>query len=167
LGVPEELPVVGYLGGLDERKGYRTACSAVAEISDAHLLMAGPRSEGHVDADLGPRLHALGMQSDLNDFWASIDVLAVPSTFDPFAVVVTEAAAHGLPSVVTPGVGAAAQLQRAGAGLVREPAEFASGLETVIARRAEFTDGARALASTLASSRQSELLLEHWRARLG
>ena len=165
-GLPDDSFVVGFLGGIDHRKGYRTACAAAAGIPGAFLAMAGPSSEGYVDHDLGSRLRIMGMLRDLSDFWASIDVLAVPSTFDPFAMVVTEAAAHGIPSVVSPQVGVADKVRELGAGVVSELNDFGSGLRAVLARRAEFSRGARALAMDLTASGQSERLLMHWRARL-
>ena len=77
--LPDDAFVVGFLGGVDPRKGLSAASAAVAAISDARLLMAGPGSDGYTDRLLGPRLRVMGMLTDLDDFWSAIDVLAVPS----------------------------------------------------------------------------------------
>jgi glycosyltransferase involved in cell wall biosynthesis len=166
LDLPVDVPLVGFLGGLDERKGYATVSAAVARMPTAHLLMGGPRSDGFVDNALGARLHVAGMLTDLRDFWASIDVLAVPSVFDPFSLVVTEASAHGIPSVVGPHVGAADLICHHGAGMVATPDSFGQALETVTSRLAAFKHGAEAFAAALSEERQGALLLSHWEARL-
>ena len=58
--VPADAPVIGFLGGLDPRKGYRELIAAVAAVPGARLVMAGPGSGGFSDHRLGERLTALG-----------------------------------------------------------------------------------------------------------
>jgi glycosyltransferase involved in cell wall biosynthesis len=53
LGLPRDAYVVGYLGGLDERKGYRELLNAMVQLpADTILLMAGPASAGFSDPAL-------------------------------------------------------------------------------------------------------------------
>ncbi len=115
--------VVGYLGGVDDRKGYRELCDAVAADDRLVLMFAGPRSERFTDRRLGDRLRVLGNLADVGPFFAAIDVLAVPSRFEPYGVVVNEAAAHGVPVLVTPNVGCAGDVLAAGFGGSWSPGE--------------------------------------------
>ncbi|MCW2616781.1 MAG: glycosyl transferase group 1 [Frankiales bacterium] len=165
LGLPAGARVVGFLGGADERKGYRELLGAVAALGpETFLLAAGPRSDTMADAELGPRLVGLGMLDQLDDFWASVDVLAVPSRFDPFGMVVTEAAAQGVPSVVTDGVGAASLVSRHRAGLVCDVVDLPAALRAVLARTSDFTEGCLALTADVDATRLSGQLLQHWHA---
>lgn len=164
-GVSPTAWVVGFLGGLDERKGWRELVQAVAERQDGTvLLLAGPRSENFTDPRLGVRLRALGMVDDLSAFWAACDVLAVPSRFDPFAMVVTEAAAHGVPVVVTETVGAAELVRRHRAGLVCHPDELAGALRGL--RGSDCSGGLQALTREVAADVLSGQLLDHWQSIL-
>jgi glycosyltransferase involved in cell wall biosynthesis len=58
----------------------------------------------------------MGHLADVRELLDVIDVLLVPSRFEPFGMVVVEAAARGVPVLVSPGVGAAPLLLEAGAG---------------------------------------------------
>ena len=86
-------------------------------------------------AGLADRVQLTGarVQRDLDDEWTAADLLVLPSLVEPYGMVVTEALARGLPSVVPAGTGAA-QAQRTGsthpdetvAGTIFEP-----GISTV------------------------------------
>lgn len=165
-GLREDDFVVGYLGGVDERKGYREAISAVTELPDAVLLMAGPRSEGFVSEHLGSRLVAVGLLRDTRDFWAACDVLIVPSRFDPFAMVVTEAASNGVPVVVTPDVGASALVERHSAGEVAVAADLAAALTRVRNNPYQYESGLNAMVAETAAGRLSEQLVSTWHEAL-
>jgi glycosyltransferase involved in cell wall biosynthesis len=109
-------PVVGFLGGGDPRKGGDLIVEALRQESDVFLLHAGP---SRLDASsLGGRARDLGHLRDVTELLDVIDVLLVPSRFEPFGLVVLEAAARGVPVVVGPNVGAGPLLLEAGAGAV-------------------------------------------------
>ncbi len=109
-------PVVGYLGGLDERKGYKRLIASLAADPDCFLLIGGPHTDGFDIPALRGRFKALGLVHDTAEFYAACDVLAVPSYFDPCPLVVFEAAARGVPVVATQGVGNIKELLCYGAG---------------------------------------------------
>lgn len=162
-GLPADAFVVGYLGGVDVRKGYQELVTAVAALRpDSHLLMAGPGSEGYGDPSLGELLVSLGMVSDLEPFWHAIDLLAVPSRYDPFAMVVTEAAVRGVPVLVADTVGASTLVLKHGAGVVVEADAIASGLGRVMADPTAYRAGAACLAAEVDSRRLGQELLKHW-----
>jgi glycosyltransferase involved in cell wall biosynthesis len=162
LGLAPGAFVIGYLGGLDERKGYREAIAAVAQIPEGVLLIAGPRSEGYASAELGSRLISMGHLGDTRDFWASCDVLLVPSRFDPFAMVVTEAASRGVPVVVTPEVGAGALVAHHHAGLVAAAPDLAGAVQQVRLDPSAFRDGSASLTKALAAHVVGAELRSHW-----
>ena len=87
--------VVGYLGGVQRRKGYQRLIPAIEADPDLFLLMAGPYSGGFTVPSLGSRYRCLGILDDLAPFYAACDVLVVPSLFEPLGLVAFEAAARG------------------------------------------------------------------------
>jgi glycosyltransferase involved in cell wall biosynthesis len=102
-----EGPVVGFLGGMNERKGYKTALSAAAGSAGVFLLMGGSHSE-QIDppASLAGRYRGLGLIEDVDRFYAAIDLLLVPSVFEPFGLVCFEAVSRGVPVAASESVGA-------------------------------------------------------------
>ncbi|MCW3051909.1 MAG: waaG [Chthonomonadales bacterium] len=104
-GIEDDRPIIGYLGGIDERKGYRQLISGLEGDNDIVLLLAGSNSETFQAPSLAGRYKGLGFVSDVATFFAACDVVAVPSFFDPCPTVIVEAAAHGVPIIATEGVG--------------------------------------------------------------
>lgn len=157
-------PVVGYLGGRDERKGYRKVLRAARESGGLNFLIGGPQSEEIVAPELG-NLKTLGMVRDLREFYAACDVVVVPSSFDPCPLVSFEAAAYGVPVLATSGVGNLSDLLRHGAGGEwdgRSPLE--PKVRELLARRTELRQGAKKLCEDLSETRQGERLLEVYEA---
>lgn len=105
IGIEDDRPVVGYLGGMDERKGYRQLISGLEGDNDVFLLFGGSDTETFDAPSLSGRFKGLGFVSDIDTFFAACDMVAVPSFFDPCPAVIVEAAAHGVPTIATEGVG--------------------------------------------------------------
>ena len=117
IGDNETRLVVGYLGGLNERKGYRRIERALRDDNFLFLLMGGQYSKDYVAPGLEGRMKAVGLVKDTDAFYAACDVLIVPSYYEAFGLVTYEAAVRGLPVIVTPEVGALPHLKEFGAGL--------------------------------------------------
>ncbi len=116
LGIPEGRPVVGHLATLDPNKGTVDLVRAVERWNASrpgddpiHLILAGPASaefeqfaQGWSESTrrwvsrLGP-LRPEGRP----DFYAALDVFAMPSRTDSFGIVFLEAWANGLPVVAS------------------------------------------------------------------
>ena len=161
LGHDYDGPVIGYLGGVNERKGYRPLIHAVEEESKTFLLMGGSYTAGFKVSALKGRFQSVGLVSDLRTFYAACDIMAVPSYFDPCPLVVFEAAARGLPVIATDGVGNLPTLIEYGAGLrwgFDEP--LGPLVQEMMARREQFQAGARRMAADLSEERQGERLLQ-------
>lgn len=164
-----EKPVVGFLGGVDERKGFGRLVEAIKSAPDLFLLWGGPHSQNHEIPSLRGRCRSLGMVRDTNRFYAACDVLLVPSVFEPFGLVATEAAARGVPVIATEEVGALRYLLEFGAGMSwQPPAPLSPLVREAIARRAEFNAGAREMCVELREEQNSARLFalyEHIRER--
>jgi glycosyltransferase involved in cell wall biosynthesis len=167
IGLPQRSFVVGFLGGVDERKGYRELISSFKKLpTETLLVMAGPSSDGFASQALGRQLKSMGMLRDMAAFWAAVDVLVVPSRFDPFGMVVTEAATAGVPVVVTPEIGAADLVRAHHAGEVVERADLAAGILRVRDNVGAYQAGLRSLVASVSAESQSEALLNAWSGAL-
>jgi glycogen(starch) synthase len=154
-------PVLGYLGGVDNRKGYRRLIRALEGDSDVFLLMGGPNSAGFAAPALGRRFKSVGMVKDLATFYAACDAFVIPSHYEPFGLVALEAAARGVPVIATDEVGALPHVLEYGAGLRWDAHQSLPGLVAVAAsRRASLEDGARRVTADLSEANQGRRLLQ-------
>ena len=117
LGIPDDTKVVGFVGRLaGKRKGFidfLKACQRVArQCPNVRFLIIGEADAGKADAvspwaakDYGvsDQCMFLGTRpnEELPSFYALMDVLVLPSLFEGIPRVVMEAAAMGVPAVVT------------------------------------------------------------------
>lgn len=155
--------ILGYLGGVDTRKGYRELLGALENEGDREifLLMGGPSSENWDYAPLQGRFKAVGLLDDLKSFFAACDAFIVPSRFDPCPLIVGEAAARGVPVIATPKVGGLPTLLECGAGVGWQAGEPLSPIvRDVAARRLEFNAGAKRMCETFSSRHQADRLLD-------
>ncbi len=102
-GLPQDRPLVLFVGRLVPKKGFRLLLDAHAAATDAgyDLVFAG---DGDTDALIGrPGVHHLGAlaPADLAEVYPACDVFALPSTAEGFPLTVQEAMASGLPVVTT------------------------------------------------------------------
>lgn len=143
-------PVVGFLGGGDPRKGGDLLTAAVAAEPDLFLLYAGAAGLDVSDRRLAGRTRDLGYLADVSLLLDAVDVLVVPSRFEPFGLVVVEAAARGVPVLVGPAVGAASLVLASGAGALWETGAPLSPLvHDLMARRAAVAHAGAQLAAEL------------------
>ena len=130
LGVPMDVPLVGFVARVDPMKDHDTFLRAAVLLarrrSDVRFLLAGDGTEpgGSIDdlvrrAALGTRLLRLGGRTDVERVTAALDVASAVSRGEGFPNVVAEALACGVPCVVTD-VGDAARIV-AESGLVVPP----------------------------------------------
>jgi glycosyltransferase involved in cell wall biosynthesis len=124
-GFQEETVVIAHVARLLAHKGARDAVEAVARArqlteSSLHLLLVG---DGPLRVALEQRVRELGLTVTFAGFreggrllecYVTADIFALLSHRDPWGVVVNEAAAFGLPLILSDAVGAAADLLRTG-----------------------------------------------------
>ncbi len=112
-----------FIGGDWGRKGLALVIRAIAEYPNAVLVVVGdgPESEGPSIADaegVGDRITFAGYHDDVGPFLDSSDVLVLPSAYETFALVVFEAAAHGVVPIVTPVHGVASIVEHDASGFI-------------------------------------------------
>ena len=115
LGVGDEELLVLCVGRLIDEKGLDTLVEAVAAVPSCRLVVAG-EGPNRVALECGKPVTLLGhVEGDaLFEVYAAADVFALLSRREGWAVVVNEAAAAGLPLVLSDRVGAAFDLLRPG-----------------------------------------------------
>ena len=145
--------MVLYSGRLVERKGIRELIAAIPEVLNAasdtsFVIVGGPPPltgpevaaqwiDGH-DKSFAGRVHFTGWQSPANvgKWYAAADILAVPSRYEPFGMVVLEGMLYGL-AVVAADVGGPSEILRHGRTGVLFPAcdckALASALRWMVA----------------------------------
>ena len=161
LGRRPEVPVVGFLGGVDKRKGYQAVVDAIAATDKLFLLMAGPYTEGFSDSRIGVRMKSLGTIRDVATFYAACDVILVPSVFDPMPLVVLEAIARGVPVIATEGVGNLPWLIQCNAGMEWKPGTPLEALVLhLLSHTSDFANGAAAMVKELSAESRSQKILE-------
>lgn len=123
------------VGAITPRKGFTVLVEALAPLTghDWRLTIAGPQDRDRAAVDdleaailrngLGDRIELPGAldQQQLAAAYAAADVFVLPSLFEGFGMVLTEAMARGLPIVCTTG-GAAAETVPDAAALKVPPA---------------------------------------------
>ncbi len=94
---------VGMLANHSPAKGTPDLLAATGMMrTPARVVLAGPAMAGALPAELPGPVTYLGAltEAEKRDFFAGIDVLALPSRTDSFGLVLPEAWANGLPVVV-------------------------------------------------------------------
>jgi UDP-glucose:(heptosyl)LPS alpha-1,3-glucosyltransferase len=147
--------VAAFVGGDWPRKGLGLAIEAVAQAGWTLLVAGGgdaARWRAAADAQ-GADVRFLGHTSRPEQVLWAADAFLLPSRYEGFALVTVEAAAAGLPLLVTAATGAAGLAERAGGGaLPREAAAFAAQLRRLgadPALRAALGERARAAAGAM------------------
>jgi len=135
-----EAPTVLFVGRLLQVKGVDVLIEAMTtvrqRVPNAQLAIVGDGPEEAALRDLarrrgvGDAVHFLGFQQRdaLVELYVCADVFCLPSRHEPWGVVVNEAAACGLPLVVSDRVGAGPDLVEPGVNGFRVPAEDAAQL---------------------------------------
>jgi glycosyltransferase involved in cell wall biosynthesis len=138
--VGDEEMVALFVGGDWHRKGLGIALEALVGAPDTILWIVG---RGDVEAfraraerlGIGGRVRFIGAQRDVERFYRTADVLVLPSRYEAFPLVSLEAAACGLPLLVTRVNGVTELIGDAEAGwiLERSGEAFARALRVLAA----------------------------------
>jgi glycosyltransferase involved in cell wall biosynthesis len=135
IGVGETALVALFAGGDWERKGLPIAVDALGAADPWHLVVAGPGDPAPLisratAAGTQSRLHFLGRVADMPEVYAAADAFVFPTTYEAFPLVVLEAAASGLPLLVTRvnGVEEVLEDERSGWFITRDAADIARRL---------------------------------------
>jgi glycosyltransferase involved in cell wall biosynthesis len=169
---------VGFLGRIVEEKGVEYLVDAFLALDDpdARLLIGGDyvdvaggsvvdRVRRHIGDD--PRVEMLGFiaEEDLDDFYASLDVFALPSVnaFEAFGIVQVVAMMAGVPAVVSDLPGVRTVVENTGFGGVVAPRDV-EGLTAALARLRDTPPDAAAGASAASALYGVESVLDAYDA---
>jgi glycosyltransferase involved in cell wall biosynthesis len=143
LGLGAEDFVFLFLGNNWMIKGLLYALRALAEVPAAKLLVVGsdverPQSWQRAAAEcgVGARVRFLPRRSDVMFYYAAGDALVAPSVYDTFGLMPLEAAACGLPAIITRSMGVAEVLSEEEA-IVLDRAEDVPALAAAMRRMRE------------------------------
>jgi glycosyltransferase involved in cell wall biosynthesis len=137
LGIPDEAPLLLYVGRIAAGKGIDHLLAAVRELPDAHLVISGPDDRHGIATD-GERVHALPMSDEPpRQLYPQADVFVLASEGESFGMVAAEAAAAGTPVIVSDRCGIAGFFEDGEALVV--PYERAAIVEAI---RRVLSDGA-------------------------
>jgi glycosyltransferase involved in cell wall biosynthesis len=101
LGIPEEAPLILYVGRIASGKGIEHLVEATRQLPEAHVVVAGPDDRHGVSAQ-GARVHKLPMTDDPpRALYPQADVFVLASAGESFGMVAAEAAAAGTPVIVS------------------------------------------------------------------
>jgi UDP-glucose:(heptosyl)LPS alpha-1,3-glucosyltransferase len=122
-GIPQDEFVFLYVGNL--RKGARRSMQALAEVEKGVLLCVGasaPDSYRQFAKELGLENRVIfgGRTNQVVRAFAAGDAFLLPTPYDPFALVVSEAMGCGLPVIVSREAGVAELIRHGANGLLLE-----------------------------------------------
>ena len=130
LKLDDATPLFLYVG--DFRKGFDAAVRALEQVKDAHLLGISRTPQESYRAlaaahNVSSRVIMLPATSEIQRYYGAADVLVLPTPYDAFGMVITEAMACGLPVITTPLAGAAELLTDGVHGLlIQSPTDIAA-----------------------------------------
>jgi UDP-glucose:(heptosyl)LPS alpha-1,3-glucosyltransferase len=130
LELDDATPLFLYVG--DFRKGFDAAIRALEQVEDAHLLGISRTPQEPYRAvaaayNVSSRVTMLPATSEIQRYYGAADVLVLPTPYDAFGMVITEAMACGLPVITTPLAGAAELLTDGVHGLlIQSPTDIAA-----------------------------------------
>lgn len=110
-GVPQEAPLLGFVGQLDERKGIEVLLKAFGRVyrqmPQVRLVLAGRGSlQEMIESEMrrqnwGSAVLLPGFMDDVISVMQAIDILLLPSLWEGFGIVLIEAMAAGKPVIST------------------------------------------------------------------
>lgn len=108
LGIPHDAPVIGCAGRFSHQKGFDLLPNILSKLpANVHLVIAGGGDlENELRASFNnsessARIHLIGPQSDMSEFYQTLNIFLLPSRNEGMANVLNEALSFGLPAVST------------------------------------------------------------------
>jgi len=146
LGLADDDPLVLYVGRIAAGKGIDLLLRAVRDLPGVHVALVGPRDHKDVAAladaasAANGRVHVLPPSTDERPLalYGDADVFVLPaeSERENFGLVVAEAVAAGVPTVISERAGIAGLLGDSAALVVRpEPAAIREGIDRVLRQK--------------------------------
>lgn len=127
LGIGDDAVAFLYVGDL--RKGFVPSLAALARVPGARLVAVSRSNLDEAarqasDAGVGERVHLVPPTDEVERYYGAADAFVLPTPYDAFGMVITEAMACGLPVITTPHAGASELVEPGVHGhLVREASD--------------------------------------------
>ncbi len=140
-GVPSDALLIGTAAELHKNKAQDVLIEAVAQTSNAHLVLMGEGEERvHLETlaeklNLKDRVHFLGYITQASMYLRGFDIFTLPSLKEGLSYAILEAGAAGLPVVATSVGGMPDIIETSKEGLLVEPKDvvgLAKALNTLI-----------------------------------
>ncbi len=142
-GIPDESPLVGFVGRLAGEKGaevfVRAGLLLRSWLPSAHMVLIG---EGPFEAELrslierfqlGERVHLAGLRRDMPAVYHELDMLVSSSHSEAMPLVLMEAMASGLPVIATRVGGVPDLVEQGQTGWLVTPGDF-EGIAAMLAQ---------------------------------
>jgi UDP-glucose:(heptosyl)LPS alpha-1,3-glucosyltransferase len=137
-GIPRDRLVAAFVASEWERKGLAPAIRALATAREWDLVVAGGGDQVHYRTlaetlGVGASVHWIGVTRDVQAVYEMADAFVLPTSYESFSLVSFEAAANGLPILVTPVNGVRELLRDGHNGFLisREPGVIAARLHEI------------------------------------
>ena len=170
LKIPPASFVFIFLGRLNSDKGIYDLIHSFksADLKSAYLLLIGPDEEDILSKFNSNQSNIIfsGATSSPQDFLAASDVLCLPSYREGFGNVVIEAAATGLPSIVSNIYGLSDAIVQNKTGLAHEPKDVKEITRLMVAvfnDRKLVAELGKAAKKRAISEFDSKILVKHWK----
>lgn len=174
LGIPQDVPLMLFVGNGFERKGVPQLLRAFSRMRqrDARLLVVGgdrrleaARKLAH-KLGIADRVQFVGPQKQVKPYYGAADAFALPTLYDPFPNAALEALACGLPLLTSRSCGAAELVEESINGHLcdaLDEAALTAALERLATNAATMRQAARAAAETLPIEAMTERLMALYR----
>ncbi|RMG70833.1 MAG: glycosyltransferase family 1 protein, partial [Nitrospirae bacterium] len=171
-GIPQDRIVILFVGSGFERKGLSYLIKAVELIKEPLTLMVVGKGKSEKLKKLIKRQQVIfcGPQKNIERFYASADIFAFPTIYEPFGNVHLEALASGLPVITTVLSGASEIITDGKEGFVLKNPEDTVTLKTYIEHFMDETilkqmsENARSLAERFSFDRHIEETLRLYKS---
>jgi glycosyltransferase involved in cell wall biosynthesis len=140
-GLPEDRTLALFAGDIrNSRKNLDTVLYALVQVPELHLVVVGAVEESPYlklteKLELDKRVYFLGYRLNLFEIMKAVDFFVLPSRYEPFGMVVSEAMATGMPVIISASTGAA-EIVTPECGIVLIDSEDVHALSEALARLA-------------------------------
>jgi UDP-glucose:(heptosyl)LPS alpha-1,3-glucosyltransferase len=131
MGITPSEPIFLFVGNL--QKGARQCIGALSRLESGSLLLVsrtppGPYAEYARDCGVADRVRFLPPTEHIEEAYSMADAFLLPSLYDEFGMVITEAMACGLPVIVSRHTGASELIETGVNGLINDDPTDHEGL---------------------------------------
>lgn len=102
---------IGFIGRLDREKGVDVFIDALSHLKQAHIpFKASIAGDGYDKGAIQDQIRNLNLEDEIelmgwvfnkNKFYSKVDIVCMPSYYEPFGIVALEALSHGIPLIVS------------------------------------------------------------------